>query len=236
MRCMKNILHFDDNSIKIFYFLFNTQKNIKLYGISGSDDFNIDKILETLAPYTQWDPMHNLALPHNTCDKYFKVFIPEGFTNYDFDDNRVRHNHIGRLVFLYPETGMNIREQQKFVNTLIEKILEIDIEQNDFEIIIVTNSLWILSDIPSGNVNVFNKEECKSAKGNFFAGNLIDILVNFSPDIMTGRLSASYASKLIKMANDFRESFNNKDFPNQELVEFISDNMIKGYIKNCCNL
>lgn len=227
-------LKFDKNSVKIFKYLFNTEKNINLYCICGSDDEKIDKVLEAQAPYTQFDPMHNVALPHNTCDNYLKGLTPDYITSYDFHDgNRV--DKVGTLVFYYPETGMNIREQQKFVNELIKKVLEFTIDQNDFNIIIVTNSLWILSDIPSGNVNVFNTEICKSSENIFFGGNIIDILANFSPDIMTGRLSSDYASKLIELANDFEER-KSTEKPDVELVDFIGDKIIKGYIKRQTSL
>lgn len=227
-------LKFDKNSVKIFKYLFNTEKNINLYCICGSDDEKIDKVLELQAPYTQFDPMHNAALPHNTCDNYLKGLTPDYITSYDFQDgNRV--DNIGTLVFYYPETGMNIREQQKFVNELIKKVLEFTIDQNDFNIIIVTNSLWILSDIPSGNVSVFNTEICSSSENIFFGGNIIDILANFSPDIMTGRLSSDYASKIIKIANDFREE-KSTEKPDVELIDFIGDNIIKGYIKSVTSL
>lgn len=223
-------LKFDENSVKIFKYLFNTERNINLYGICGDNDVEVDKVLESQAPYTQYDAMHNEAIPHNTCDNYLKGFTPDYITCYDFKDGK-RIDKVGTLVFYYPETGMNIREQQKFVNELIKKVLEFTIDQNDFNIIIVTNSLWILSDIPSGNVSVFNTEICSSSGNIFFGGNLIDILANLSPDIVTGRLSADYASKIIKIANDFGEG-KSTEKPDNELVNFIGDNLIRGYIKN----
>jgi hypothetical protein len=87
--------------------------------------------------------------------------------------------------------------------------------------------LFILSDIPSGNVNVFNKEECDGDR-TFFAGNLYDILANFSPDTAMGKLSSDFATKVIEMANDYEVS---KKKPSKKLVNFIGDNIILGYIR-----
>lgn len=220
----KNELYFDENSVKIFKYVYNTEKNIRLYGIAGSDDAKIDEVVASLAPFTQLDPMHNPALPHNTCDNYFGSFhFP---TCYTFEDGKKIMNPT-RLVLLYPETGMNIREQQKFVDTLITKILSDDEvkDMDNFEIVIVTNSLWILSDIPSKNVNVYNIERCDSSEYRFFAGNLIDILANFSPDIMTGQTSAHFAQKLIDIKN-------NNGTLDDELVSFVSDDFIKNYLRS----
>ena len=55
-----------------------------------------------------------------------------------------------------------------------------------------------------------------------------------SPDIATGRLSADFASKLIKMANDYGYG-KSKTKPNKELVNFIEDNLISGYIMSKIN-
>lgn len=221
-----NILNFDKKSPKIFQFLFDTDKIIKLYGICGSNDEAIDKVYENLGPNVLYSPVYNKAVPHNTVENYFRNFRPDCQV---LNDKNELTDKMSRMVFWLPETGMNIREQQKFVNTLIQHIVDLEIEQKEFEIIIVTNSLFILSDIPSGNVNVYNTEDC-SGDRNFFAANLYDMLANFSPDTAMGKLSSNFAEKIIKMANDYGDG-KSKTKPNEELVNFIGDNIICGYIK-----
>ena len=216
------LLKFDKDSPEIFRFLFNTDKTIKLYGISGSDDNAIDNICKKLAPNVLFSPVYNIAVPHNTVENYFRYFQPD--CNVSNGKGELIPK-MSRMVFWLPETGMNIREQQMFVKTLIQRLLDLNLEQD--EIVIVTHSLFILSDIPSGNVNVFNKEECDGDK-TFFAGNLYDILSNFSPDTAMGKLSSDFATKIIEMANDYEVS---KKKPSKKLVNFIGDNIISGYIK-----
>lgn len=43
---------------------------------------------------------------------------------------------------------------------------------------------------------------------------------------MQGKLSANYMSKLIKIANE------HKEIEDKELIEFIGDKLIKGYIES----
>ena len=139
---MNSKLQFDERSLKIFKYLFNTDKDVRLFSVTGDDIDAIDKFKDSFGVYTQLDPMHNDALPHNTCERYFRAF--------DF-----REEMTGRtVVFLYPETGMSICEQQKFTKELITKY--INSEATDVDIVIFTNSLFILSDIPSDNVMIFN--------------------------------------------------------------------------------
>lgn len=223
------MLKFDEKSVDIFKYLFNTKKNIKLYGISGDDYDKIDEELLSQAPYTQYNFMQQPSL-HNTCIEFLNKFNPIHYDKYDvgFDP------YVEKIVILYPETGMSIREQQNFVNAIIKHILLFDVEQNDFEIIIVTHSLFILTDIPSGNVTAFNKEECSSPSNLYFGASLYDVLSNFSPDISMGRLSADYASKIIKIANDVGSGKKNakKNIPSADLVNYIGDKIIRGYIKH----
>lgn len=220
------LLKFDKDSPEIFRFLFNTDKTIKLYGISGSDDNAIDNICKKLTPNVLFSPVYNIAVPHNTVENYFKYFQPD--CNVSNGKGELIPK-MSRMVFWLPETGMNIREQQMFVKTLIQRLLDLNVEQDEFEIVIVTHSLFILSDIPSGNVNVFNKEECDGDR-TFFAGNLYDILANFSPDTAMGKLSSDFATKVIEMANDYEDEVS-KEKPSKKLVNFIGDNIISGYIK-----
>jgi hypothetical protein len=221
------LLDFDENSPKIFQFLFNTDKIIKLYAITGSDDNKIDEMYEKLAPNTLYTPQLNNTFPHNNIENYFSSFKPDCRI---LNEKNELVDRMSRLIFWMPESGMNIREQQEFVKTLVQHVIDFDINQKEFEIVIVTHSLFILSDIPSGNVNVFNKEKCDGDKM-FFAGNLYNMLANLSPDIAMGRLAADYSSKLIKMANDFAAGISN-EMPDETLVNLIGDNIIKGYIKN----
>lgn len=223
-------LNFDEKSPKIFQFLFKTDKTIKLYGITGSDDDKIDEVCKQLAPNVMFTPEHNKAVPHNNVENYFRYFCPDCQVP---NENGEMTYTMSRMLFWLPETGMNIREQQKFVNTLIKHVLDLDIEQKEFEIVIVTHSIFILSDIPSENVNVFNIESCDGDRS-FFAGNLYDIVSNLSPDTAIGKLSANFAEKIIKMANDYAEGKSDKK-PNKELVNFIGDHIINGYIKRKTN-
>lgn len=221
------LLDFDENSPKIFQFLFNTDKIIKLYAITGSDDNKIDQMYEKLAPNVLHTPRLNNPFPHNNIKNYFSSFKPDCKILNEKNEFVDRMSH---SVFWMPESGMNIREQQEFVKTLVKHVIDFDIDQKEFEIVIVTHSLFILSDIPSGNVNVFNKEKCDGDK-RFFAGNLYDIVANLSPDTAIGKLSANFAEKIIKIANDYGDGTSN-EIPDETLVNLIGDNFIKGYIKN----
>lgn len=223
------LLDFDENSPKIFQFLFNTDKIIKLYAITGSGCNAIDKLVKRLpTPYlTYADPKYNSPFPHNTVENYFSCFGPDGGT---VNEEGKLVDRMSLTVFWMPETAMSIREQQEFVNTLVQKTIDLNIEQKEFTYVIVTHSLWILSDIPSGNINVLNKENCDKDK-KFFAGNLYDMMANFSPDIAIGRLSAKFAERLITQANAYNEK-KTTEKPDQSLVDFIGDNFIKGYIIN----
>ena len=213
---MNSKLQFNERSLKIFKYLFNTDKDVRLFSVTGDDIDAIDKFKDSFGVYTQLDPMHNDALPHNTCERYFRAF--------DFREEMTGCT----VVFLYPETGMSIREQQKFTKELITKY--INSEATDVDIVIFTNSLFILSDIPSDNVMIFNTEECRD-KHQFFGANLYDMLGNLSPDIATGCLSADYGSKIIKFANEFSEK-KNDGVIDYELIDLYGDQIIKNYINS----
>lgn len=155
----EGVLNYDKKSVKIFKYLYGTDKNVNLYGISGDDYEKVDGILHKIRPYTQIDPMHNDFLPHVTCEEYFNHLLNSHTCS--VMENGKLVNKVGTIVFYYPETGMSIRDQQRFMDMLVSKLLKIDdIEQDEFDIIVVTNSLWILSDVPSSNVTVFNLEKC----------------------------------------------------------------------------
>lgn len=212
-------LNYDKNSVKIFKYLFNTEKEIKLMAVSGDDYEAIDSQHDKMGVYWEYEPEKESIVSHITCERYFRNI---NFNNVVKEKNRF-------VVFWYPETGMSIREQQKFCYELVQKY--INSNEEDITLIIFTNSLWILSDVPSSNVTVFNKEYCSSAEDKFFGGNLIDILANFSPDIMTGKLSAEYAEKIINFATEHAEDKNDGHI-DRELVDFIEDRILKGYIKS----
>lgn len=183
-----------------------------MYGICGNDYEEIDKALLPLVNFKTISPNTNNLFYEATCDKYFEAS--------ELDQ---------KMILRYPETGMCIREQQRFMDGLIQNLL--NRSEDEFEIVVITNSLFILSDIPSDNVRAFNIEEVTSPSGSYFCGNLYDILANLSPDTAIGKLSSNYASKLIDLANNYQDT---GIAPDSKFVDYISDNLIKGYIRNKC--
>lgn len=134
-----------------------------------------------------------------------------------------KHSDI-KLFIDYPENGMNIIEQQKFLSYLIEDLLKK--LPHSIDIILYTQSLFILTDIPIENITFINTWKPKNENNNTFGGNLYDILSNLSNSSAIANISNKLISNLIQKKNN---QIDYTDIDNK-IFEFIGDRIIKGYI------
>ena len=101
-----------------------------------------------------------------------------------------------KVIFAYPETGMYLTEQRSIVMKTLKMIKEIvddkKPEDTSIEVIYITNSPIVLTDITKSNLTVFiegSKEpKLQGRFANSFAGNLYGITAAMLPEEDSGSL------------------------------------------------
>lgn len=182
--------------------------------VTGNDYDKIDSIIKLKNPHGSLLSMdecgNKLYRPDlRTLEGYICVCVPKD-NNYYTTEDLVNHtrkvvsinwkaqpsNSRLKVIFLYPETGMYITEQRSIVMTTLKALKEMMDDENPLDkvidVIYITNSPFIMSDITSGNLTVLLKgEENPKIQGRFaqvFAGNLYGITNAMLPEHNSGVL------------------------------------------------
>ena len=143
-----------------------------------------------------------------------------------------------KVIFAYPETGMYLTEQRGIVLKTLEMIKELVDEEKpedtSIEVIYITNSPIVLSDIPKDNLTVFiegsDEPKIQGRFTNGFAGNLYGITNSMLPEKDAGVLG----NVCVEVINNWIAKDNkNPDFDVDAAIivsYFIDDEVIKNSV------
>lgn len=140
-------------------------------------------------------------------------------------DNKTQYKNIN-IVFEEIELYFHPNLQRKFIDELLKSIDRLQLENiTSLNIIFVTHSPFILSDIPSNNVMFLNVEKGKSLqeleKKKTFGANIHELLMSnffFDESVFIGEFSKNKIEEIIKELN----SVNEKSKLTQERKEYIN--------------
>lgn len=229
MHYLKNA---DELQKRVIKRVFNTDVPISIMGISGNDYSSIKNIIDSLTTRTDDNDLFYVFYSHSSSEDSIDNFFvsadeyADGVIEYwrihqflDNQQNRDLFNNV-RILLMLPDNNMCIHEQMRLMKVLVDRLLEEKAKKID--IVVYTNSLFIMSDIVTDNMFFFNT--FAEDKHSTFGANLYDILNNLSNDNSIGNISSEYCKKIICLKN------NNKEIDNKDL-DIIGDNLIKNYCK-----
>ena len=142
--------------------------------------------------------------------------------------HRVHYNHIN-IVLDEAELYYHPDYQRKYIKMLLETLGWCNFSTDKIKsinIIIVTHSPFILSDIVSENILYLDDGQAKKVKGNTFGANYYDLLYNsfFFEKNSIGEVATQVISDMIKDPETLRK--------NKWMLDILGDPMIKGYLYN----
>lgn len=142
--------------------------------------------------------------------------------------HRVHYNHIN-IVLDESELYYHPDYQRKYIKMLLETLGWCNFSTDKIKsinIIIVTHSPFILSDIVSENILYLNDGQAKKVKGNTFGANYYDLLYDsfFFEKNSIGEVATHVISDMIKDPETLRK--------NKWMLDILGDPMIKGYLYN----
>ena len=144
-----------------------------------------------------------------------------------------------KVLFVYPENGMCIIEQRKVVLKTLSMIKEVadrcGHEVKVIDVVYVTNSPFIVSDITLSNLSVFVKDEktCKvfGRYANAFAGNLYGITNSMLPE----KESVVMGDVCVEVINNWiATKYKEEDFDLDSALKvccFIDDDFLKNTVE-----
>ena len=151
--------------------------------ITGTDFNRIQSILSDLM-VKGWTNI----LPDYHIKKYF------GRTPEDIHDQIMalfrlsgKNQSRDKIILYYPETGMTLDDQRFVVKTALESILEFSGDISEVNLMIITNSPTIISDITEGNLTILLSDTSKNNKlhkASTLGANLYDIYCTIQEDGM----------------------------------------------------
>lgn len=161
-----------------------------------------------------------------TCLSYVLYHI-KNIESIKSDKERVKYKHIC-LVFDEIELYFHPDFQRRFVKMLLAAISWCNISNRSIksiQIILVTHSPFILTDIFTHNTLYLMNGESVTVKDETFGANYYDLLNNsfFFNKSAVGEISTGFIKDLVS---------NTKKRQVANLLEYVGDKMIKGYIKN----
>ncbi|MDE7413178.1 MAG: AAA family ATPase [Muribaculaceae bacterium] len=161
-----------------------------------------------------------------TCLSYVLYHI-KNIESIKTDKERVKYKHIC-LVFDEIELYFHPDFQRRFVKMLLEALSWCNISNRaikSMQIILVTHSPFILTDIFTHNTLYLRDGNAVKVSEETFGANYYDLLNNsfFFSKSAVGEVSTNFIKELTE---------NTKKKQVHNLLEYVGDQMIKGYIKN----
>lgn len=161
-----------------------------------------------------------------TCLSYILYHI-KNIESIKADKERVKYKRIC-LVFDEIELYFHPDFQRRFVKMLLEALSWCNISNHSIksiQILLVTHSPFILTDIFTHNTLYLRDGKADKVTEETFGANYYDLLNNsfFFDQSAIGEISTGFIKKLVD---------NNKRRQVSNLLEYVGDQMIKGYIKN----
>ena len=144
------------------------------------------------------------------------------------DDNRVKYHNIC-LIFDEAELYFHPEYQRNFLAMLLESLQWCHIDTDvirSIQILIVTHSPFVLSDMMRDNMMYLDKGVCKPLpEKEIFGANLYQLMANsfFFKENAMGKVASRQISQWIAQANE-------RGVVNHEVVDMIGDDIIRNYL------
>lgn len=144
------------------------------------------------------------------------------------DENRVKYHHIC-LIFDEAELYFHPDYQRRFLSMLLESLSWCHIDTTDIksiQIIIVTHSPFVLSDMLNDNILYLEKGKvCKHSQDETFGANLYQLMNQsfyFTENAM-GKVASQQLTQWIQLVNNGGEV-------NEEVLSIVGDTIIRNYL------
>lgn len=236
----------------IYQKVFNSELEFKVKAVSGNNYSVISKILKCKKMKT-YQKVDGEFVP-NTITKDGYVLIEEYKEKRFAEPSDIVENMSKVIPFLvdkdseeikvliaYPENGMYLRSQRDIVYETLKYLVEFannNLEKcKTIDVVFVTNSPILLSDITEGNVSVFMEGDnfpqnvkIKQHAGTF-AANLYSITCSILPEGDSGVIGKVAADLL----NNFKERIQNKYYSYEDCIKIcslVNDPLLSHTLKN----
>jgi len=146
-----------------------------------------------------------------------------------------------KVLVVYPENGMYLRCQRDIVYETLKYLVEFtnnNLEKcKSIDVVFVTNSPILLSDISTGNVTVFieGDDHPQNVKYNKHDGTFAGNLYNITCCILPRGDSGVIGKVAVDLLNNFKERIQNKYYSYedcQKICSFVDDPFLSHALKN----
>lgn len=213
----------------IYRYYLNLPFNFSMQILSGN---NLKKIMEISKSLVFLEPPslenHIVRIPASL--KYYEEKLSDFRNLIPYIVKRCNNGGQLNFVIELPETMLSIEEQRTIIKDYLCIIKDNigKINPNDVLFIVITNSVFILSDAIDENVLIFNDipdGDGKDADSELtFGGNVIEILGRYKTESLMGGLSSRIIQRIFDDAK-----INNKKISN-EVINTIGNGYLRGVI------